>query len=371
MDYKLFHLEDFELIYEPRKDLSWINKFSSSLASMYMPLILNTFNIPLHNLPIKFKDEKRRYEVVSLRTLGNGIGFNGLEATKMLSYHDGQYELYKKRRTAVYISLSFIFIICMISTFCYFFDEYLSFSKNYSGTLLIIAYMMLAYSVIILFSGVIFGLFTKASCLLSDAKYADTLCIRTLICLIIQLSDNDVLSYVIDRKALLNRVNTLARNTMLISKHNFSSYDANRAWAQKHFKHIKLYIRERERWVLAPTRTTLVALRQDFYELAKLYLSGDYGSFIWQSEVSLPEDRPRTWLQFLASTGIHILVAVLPLIMMGYLLWESQWITSAGLQSVITLIFIAWFLIVIDAFLKIGIVDKLVSIGKGIKELKN
>jgi hypothetical protein len=28
-------------------------------------------------------------------------------------------------------------------------------------------------------------------------------------------------------------------------------------------------------------------------------------------------------------------------------------------------------LIIIDAFLKIGIVDKIVSLGKGIKELKN
>ena len=56
---------------------------------------------------------------------------------------------------------------------------------------------------------------------------------------------------------------------------------------------------------------------------------------------------------------------------MGYLLWESRWITSAGLQSVVTLIFIGWFLIVIDTFLKIGIVDKIINLGKGIKELKN
>jgi len=73
----------------------------------------------------------------------------------------------------------------------------------------------------------------------------------------------------------------------------------------------------------------------------------------------------------LTSTGIHVLVAILPLRFMGYLLWESQWITSVGLQSVVTLIFIGWSLLIIDAFLKIGIVNKLVNLAKGIKELKS
>jgi hypothetical protein len=133
----------------------------------------------------------------------------------------------------------------------------------------------------------------------------------------------------------------------------------------------ELYIRERERWVLAPTGTTLATLRHDFYELIEIYLFGNYGNFIWQADIPLPENRPLMWSEFLASTGIHVLVAVLPLMAMGYLIWESRWVTSVGLQSVITLIFIGWFLIIIDAFLKIGIVDKLVNLGKGIKELKN
>jgi hypothetical protein len=133
---------------------------------------------------------------------------------------------------------------------------------------------------------------------------------------------------------------------------------------------MELYIRERERWVLAPTGTTLANLRHDFYNLAGIFLTGSYGSFTWLSEFSLPEDRPLTWSQFLTSTGIHVFVAVLPLMFMGYLLWESRWITSSGLQSVVTLIFIGWFLLIIDAFLKIGIVDKLANLAKGIKELK-
>jgi hypothetical protein len=357
MDYKFFHLEEFEPITEPERVASFFRRF---------------FNIPLYSIPIRFKDlAKGQFGSITLVDLGNAVSFNSPEMIRMLSYHDDQYLMYSRRKKKVYWAFALPFGIILSVLVLWFSTQYMPSIKFEWSTLSKIAYNVLLYSVLFMFCTVSFAFFMKISYLLSDSKYADTLCVLTIICLVIQLSYDNILSQSRHRKKLLDRINALARNTILLSGYYFSQYDANRTWAQNHFKHMELYIRERERWVLAPTGTTLDTLRRDFYELARMYIAGDYGSFSWQPDVGLPGDRPRSWSELLASTGIHVLVAVVPLIVMGYLLGESQWVTSAGLQSVVALIFIGWLLIIIDAFLKIGIVDKIVSLGKGIKELKN
>jgi hypothetical protein len=293
MDSKVYHLKEFEFI-DPWEETSWTGKMLFPIRFLMGSVIRKIYGTPSYNIPIRFKDESKRDEKVSLTVLGGAIGFNSSEMTGLLSYHEDQYQLYRIVRSIVYYSISAIFLICFCMTILIFYHEYTSLYELYKNTPLFIPYIVLIFSVFLLFLMVITGLFVKISFLLSDSKYTGTLCARTVIYVIIQLSFDDVLSNSRHRKALLNSMHSLAQNTLLLPRHYFSHDDASHSWAQKHFKHMERYIRERERWVLAPTTTTLISLRQDFQKLSYMYLSGDYGNFLWQSDIALPEDRPPT-----------------------------------------------------------------------------
>ena len=70
-------------------------------------------------------------------------------------------------------------------------------------------------------------------------------------------------------------------------------------------------------------------------------------------------------------TGLpRTLGIILPLMIMGLYLWRPTLFPFITLDtSTVTLIFIAWLLLAIDAGLKLGIVAGLTNLAKGIKEL--
>ena len=122
---------------------------------------------------------------------------------------------------------------------------------------------------------------------------------------------------------------------------------------------------------MAPKDGTLSQLRHDFYELAKMYIIGNYGEFSWP-ESQPPTDvlpikiRQRLWVALPRFLGV-----VLPLILMGLLLWKRKQIEFVDINfNIVALIFIAWLLLAIDASLKLGIVSGVVGLAREIKSLK-
>src|SRR5215510_5361295 len=194
MGYKLLHLEEFELI-ESRKEEKWIRKILFPIKAIQNTIALKIYNLPSYSIPLRFKNEKRRHEDVSLISLGEAIGFNTLEMANLLLYHDNQYEIYRKLRFVIYYIISTIFVVCIGTGFYFFYDEYRSLYESFKSTPLFILYLILIFSVYTLFCMVITRLFQKISFLASDSKYAGTLCVRTAICIIIQLNFDNVLSH--------------------------------------------------------------------------------------------------------------------------------------------------------------------------------
>ena len=75
--------------------------------------------------------------------------------------------------------------------------------------------------------------------------------------------------------------------------------------------------------------------------------------------------------QRLASGLPRFFGIVLPLTLMGLYLWRPDLLPFINLSpDVVTLIFLAWLLLSIDALLNLGVVSGLANLAKGLKELK-
>ena len=61
---------------------------------------------------------------------------------------------------------------------------------------------------------------------------------------------------------------------------------------------------------------------------------------------------------------------IVPLVGLGLVVWQPNLLESLGVdKNVVSLIFIAWLLLAIDASLKLGIVAGITELAKGIKTL--
>jgi hypothetical protein len=209
---------------------------------------------------------------------------------------------------------------------------------------------------------------------LIDKNYADTLCIMTSIYTLLELSRDDVLAHPWRKRLLLRRIRDLARCTLLISLSIGSSTQANKNWSRDHFRQIEQYIREREKWVIAPTASTLATIRRDFYYLADLFISGEYGRFPWQEtrQATTAETAgvPPTRLQQLRM-GLPGFIAIsLPVVGFGVLWLYPAVFERVGLEAnTVALILLAWLLLAIDVVLKLGIVSSIIQLARDFKDL--
>ena len=132
-----------------------------------------------------------------------------------------------------------------------------------------------------------------------------------------------------------------------------------------------LYVLERGRWLIAARQETLPALRRDFRALAPIYITGNYGDFAWANLLRAEGGQPASVGQRLASGLPRFFGIVLPLTLMGLYLWRPDLLPFINLSpDVVTLIFLAWLLLSIDALLNLGVVSGLTNLAKGLKELK-
>jgi hypothetical protein len=205
-----------------------------------------------------------------------------------------------------------------------------------------------------------------------DKRYADTLCIIDSISAAIELTRDDVLIHPAHRRALLDRLNHLARSTRLLALRFSDTNRSNQAWLTQHFTRLEQYIRQRERWTISPTVGTLDTLRRDLQRLAVMYTLSQYGDFDWASVQLEPEptiniSRGRR----LALAAARLLGIVVPIIVLALMLADPAHVSALGLNgTALALILIAWFLLAIDATLGLGIVERIANMAKAIKDLQ-
>jgi hypothetical protein len=115
----------------------------------------------------------------------------------------------------------------------------------------------------------------------------------------------------------------------------------------------------------------LVNLRQDFYWLALLFIKGNYGEFDSKMVGTIPKSAKTPNLpQEILKNLLRFTGAILPIVIFSLYLWRPNLIPFVVVdKNVVSFILIAWLMLSIDAFLKLGIVSGMTALLKSIKEL--
>lgn len=199
----------------------------------------------------------------------------------------------------------------------------------------------------------------------------ETLCIMQIINLNLELRRDDV-TYRRDVKSMiLFRMSYLSRVTTLIPWHYSIGKSVSQQWIQQHFQNMAYYILERRRWLVAPNKATIDNLRKNFYDLAYYYFTEEYGSWEWQFFQMPAEVIKQTRFQKIKKISVRFIGITLPLIIMAlYILFPAKLPNSnAEINKNLPYIFIAWLLVSLDITLKLGVIESLVKLITGLKDL--
>jgi len=200
--------------------------------------------------------------------------------------------------------------------------------------------------------------------------FAESLCAVQGLNIMLELTHPNSLILKSNRKKLQNRVNSLAHTVLLMAHQYDSGSNANDEWTYKHFKEMELYIRERERWIIAPRETSLADLQRDFRGLLDILLSGNYGEFRYDAgELVTPRDIP-IWQQVLKSV-FSALGIVIPISVLYIVYIDPARIQTFGIESnTIVLLSMAWLFLALDSLFSFGLVEKVINLIKTFRELK-
>ncbi len=374
MDYRFIKLDKFVFVDDHYKTLNFWQKINVWVGN------LSNTRIGAGPTPVELKAAYNSYQWDPFLTeLFKAIGFASPQILEIVSFHQYRLSRRQRMRRLLYLifSLSIFAIMCTVFILFYVNVSPVFKSLNIESANFVNSWVMsavlwiLLYGTVILFTFVIARISNKITATLTMRRFADTVCMLTIAYLIVELSRNDVLTDSEKKISLITRINDLARNTLFL-KLRFESKNAiEQEHITTHFRYLERYIREREGWAITPQETTLSDLRRDFYELAEIYIKGEYGKFDWARVSHQPETMGLSRKQRIFKGIPSFLGIVVPLFLLGFLLWQQPSLQSIGIgTNIVALILIAWFLLTIDSTLKLGVVSSVISLAKEIKSLK-
>jgi hypothetical protein len=360
MEYKDIDLSNYQFV----SDLPVFARFHLKISSLFWTVLSG---IPLSPVVVKDQISKRKTLLVELASV---IGYSGENMTEVLSYHQRRYLYWSIVRVIIGTLLGMLMVIiltgAMVTSVIFFADP--DDSSETAVITILFLLTILIYAIAFLFAAKVLKLVASA---LIDRHFSDSICTTNSVYLIIELTRNEVINHPKSRKALQTRINWLARGTLLLPLKYSSQSEVNYNWIKEHFKRMELYTRERERWLAAPIETTLDDMRRDFRNLSDIYIKGDYGRFYWEGALPTVEQVVLTWKQRLTKSLPQLIGLALPFIVLVYAARNPDTFKSIGAYSnIIILIMITWLLLIIDSVLKLGVIERVISVTKQIKELR-
>ena len=355
MDSRDWHLEDLEFIDES----GWVDRLFYALRNVL-------FGFAFADPPVRPIGESKTSSRSVLSLSGEAIGFDDPEMLALFDFHRRRFALRNGQIVLTYLILVLVAGVFFVSVTGLLLRAIALSIRSY----LTPGGLVLAVLIVCLFLFITWLIALRVGLVITDRQFADTICVRTSVYLLLELSRDHVLMRSDRKRALLLRMNRLAQATRWLSWRTASKDEATQHWIREHFELMERTIRERECWVAAPRATTLADLRQDFYRLATIYITGNYGGFAWPQTTLTPDEPPASLAQRLLY-GLPRLVGIaLPLAIIGLVLWQPALLQPVGIEaSTVTLICIGWLLLAVDVALKLGIVAKIVDLAKGIKDL--
>lgn len=298
-----------------------------------------------------------RKSEIDLQAIGRELGMQDSGLIEDLAIHSKHLRKWRQFTMVIYWGLGILVYLGLGWLFSY--------VANRSSWTLDYQYYLFLPLVSYLLFGLVGLMILKIAYGLASKLEIETLCAATILYILMELSENDVLIHPDKKEILLARMNYLARQTrQLARRYRHKGVGLiNMKWIEQHFNAIELDIREHQRWICTPMVSTLQDLRRDLYSLAPIYITGLYGEFTYQppsaveaKEVpTLPPVRARLLLM-LQKAAIVVLGLVLPIVLL-ILIAKSE----AGNQKIFgflepkfaTTLVLTWFSIALSKILNV------------------
>ena len=210
----------------------------------------------------------------------------------------------------------------------------------------------------------------RISSFLVDRHFASSLAVRGLLYLLVELNHPNALAHSGLKLLIIQRMTRIVKYSRLMCLGMTGLNTDSSIWIKNHFQEIEFFIRERQRWAIAPIATTQEALEADFYKLAPIFISNMFGEFTWLSQklsVRSPQIDTRTSFR---EKFLKLLFSILPLGVFAFLLFNRKLLNGWDIEpKIVALLFISWFMILIDYNFKLGFVESVVKIAQGIKDI--
>lgn len=327
---------------------------------------------------------REKVRPVTLTEMATELGIVDPVVVEKLSYHQARLARYDKIQTWIYL-VALIFIVLLefitvpliydigrdsIASLYGFLETHYELAPILNGSLQIILFILLLFLVyLVALTPIVLSL--KVISILTDRRYAESITTWTLVCLLLELRDDNVLRDSSSRKALVQRIHDLAAGTALLSLQNPIKDGSVRSWSRKHFHQLEHYIFERAYWAVAPVETTLPDLRRDFRWLFDIYIHSMFGRLAWPQEATTASDEhPARWSEKLTGFLPRLLAFLIPIGILVSLIFNPAMVKTLNLEpDVIGLITLGWGLLGMDKLFGLGVTSTITDFLKGLKEL--
>ena len=320
-------------------------------SKLFSLIKLATYIFSLGALPTAIVLQKRSKSIQlgTLEEWGTILGFDSAEDTISLKYHDKRIN-HRVTLLILLFSPAFAYLVY-------------SFTKILQTETLILLLNCAVY-----YLGVVIAV--RFLILFVDNNFADSLCIDTAFQIIFILIRDDVLIRPDKKEILIQYINYLEKYLARIGD-RYRNNEERSSWDNSHFLKMSRFVKERKRLAIMPKDSTLSTLREDFYYLSTILVSGKYGNFEWteSNKEAIPDysSKSNTFLpRFFRFIGYLI-----PAILLGLYLWNSKLFPNILIdKQVVSLILLAWLLISIDIGFNLGIVSSLIATAKGLRDIE-
>lgn len=316
-------------------------------------LIRNWIQSTPVNPPLRYRGFWGKFKRISYMDFGKEIRFDKDSLNTVLVSH--------ANRLVVYDILSgFIYSILIVFSALGGAISWLYVRDSMWGGLLLAGLLI----IIVIFSA-------RIAEFLVARHFADSLAAISGIYLFMELEKDVRLNDPYKRRDLLELCHYLKRNLVLLAS-TFSGRGAenDRLFYQR-FDAMKAFVQQFEHAIVASTEDTLAKLRQDFPAFLEILITSQYGKFIVEQDADASQSTETRQPKSTLDNLLRLLVTTFPFVLLAVLFFLPEKVVALGIDSTaVLLVSLAWILLVIDANLKLGIVERATTLMKTMKELR-
>ena len=204
-----------------------------------------------------------------------------------------------------------------------------------------------------------------------DRLFADTLCVRAALGVLVELASPRALDNPLRRRILLVYINDLARFTQLLHLTFSSQSEEQNERIRNRFRALEGYVREQGQMAIFSTEETLDILRENFMMLTRMFINGSYGDFKLQENIIQPVlEKPLSWAQMISKWLGRLVGVGLPVVGLYFLIARPGYFSNLPIDpNVLLTIGLAWLLLSVDSVLGLGVTAKIIATAKEFREL--